>query len=90
MYICTIIKHRDMKIQTKIGYGKVTITEPMIDDVYQIEQNEETNKFYIWSENGYNTLGIVEYADLDKAIQHVKKTIKTYFLDRGEENPKGF
>ena len=25
-----------MKIQTKIGYGKVTITEPMIADVYQI------------------------------------------------------
>lgn len=79
-----------MKIQTKIGYGKVTITEPMIADAYHIEINEETSKFYIWSENGYNTMGIVEYLELDKAIQHIKKTIKTYFLDRGEENPKGF
>ena len=79
-----------MKIQTKIGYGKVTITEPMISDTYQIEANEETNKFFIWSENGYNTCGIVEYTDLDKAISNVKKLIKTYFIDRGEENPKGF
>ena len=79
-----------MKIQTKIGYGKVTITEPMISDIYQIEQNEDTNKFFIWSKNGYNTRGCLEFADLDKAIQSVKKTIKNYFLDRGEDNPKGF
>lgn len=62
----------------------------MINDAYQIEQNEETNKFYIWSENGYNTLGLIEYNDLDKAIQHVKKAIKTYFIDRCENNPNGF
>jgi|688.fasta_scaffold2597495_1 hypothetical protein len=79
-----------MKIQTTIGFGKVTITEPMIEDVYQIEKNEESNQFYIWSENGYNTSGIVEYADLDKAIQQVRKIIKNYFIDRGEETPKGF
>ena len=79
-----------MKIQTEIGFGKLTITEPMIEDVYQIEKNEVTEKFYISSKNGYDTFGIVEYADLDKAIQHVRKIIKNYFIDRGEEPPKGF
>lgn len=79
-----------MKIQTKIGYNKVTISEPMIQDSYIIETNEESGKFYIWSENGYDTFGIVEYLDLDKAILHVKKVIKNYFLDRGQDNPKGF
>tara|TARA_R110000868_G_scaffold263358_1_gene521981 strand:+ start:174 stop:413 length:240 start_codon:yes stop_codon:yes gene_type:complete len=79
-----------MKISTKIGYEKITISEPMISDVYQIEKNDETGKFFICSENGYNSCGIVEYSDLEKAIQHVKKTIKNYFIDRGEDNPKGF
>jgi homoserine trans-succinylase len=79
-----------MKLQTKINYDRVTITEPMIQDVYVIELNEETNKFYIFSHNGYNSCGIVEFAELDKAIQQVKKIIKNYFIDRGEENPKGF
>jgi hypothetical protein len=79
-----------MKIQTKIGYSKITITEPMIADTYQIEQNEENGLFYIYSDNGYNTFGIVEFADLSKAIQYVKQIIKNYFLDRGLENPKGF
>jgi cystathionine beta-lyase family protein involved in aluminum resistance len=79
-----------MKIKTKIGYEKITITEPMICDVYTIELNEETEKFFIYSNKGYNTCGIVEYGDLDKAIQHVKKLIKNYFIDRCEDNPSIF
>ncbi len=79
-----------MKIQTTIGYGKVTMSEPNIKDIYVIEQNEESGLFYIYSENGYNTYGIVEFSDLSKAVQLVKKIIKNYFIDRGEDNPKGF
>lgn len=79
-----------MKISTKIGYEKVTITEPMISDTYHIEENEETKMFFIWSENGYNSCGIVEYKELDKAITHVKRIVKNYFIDRGEDNPIGF
>jgi hypothetical protein len=79
-----------MKIQTTIGYGKVTMSEPNIKDIYVIEQNEESGLFYIYSENGYNTYGIVEISDLSKAVQLVKKIIKNYFIDRGEDNPKGF
>ena len=79
-----------MKIQTKIGYNKITISEPMIDDVYTIETNEQTGNFYISSENGYNSYGVVEYSDLDKTIKHVKNIIKNYFIDRCEDNPKGF
>lgn len=79
-----------MKIQTKIGYNKITISEPMIQDVYIIEVNEESGKFYAWSENGYSTWGFMEFSDLDKAILHVKKVIKNYFIDRGQDNPKGF
>ena len=79
-----------MKLQTRISYDRIVITEPKIQDVYVIVKNQETNKFYIFSHNGYNTCAIVEFIELDKAIQQVKKLIKNYFLDRGEENPKDF
>ncbi len=79
-----------MKINTIIGNERLIISEPQISDVYIIEQDEVSKLFYIWSENGYNTQGILEFKDLDKAIAKVKSVIKNYFLDRGEENPKGW
>jgi hypothetical protein len=79
-----------MKIKTKLSNERITISEPMISDVYHIETNEDSGKFFIWSNNGYNSIGIVEFSDLEKAIKDVKLKIKNYFVDRGEGNPKGF
>lgn len=79
-----------MKIQTTIQFNRVSMTSQFIEDVYNIEKSEDTLRFYVWSENGYNTYGIIEYSELDKAIKHVKNVIKNYFIDRGMDNPKGF
>lgn len=79
-----------MNIQTKIGNGVIVISEPMIQDVYNIEQNEETKMFYIWSENGYYSKNMSEFKTINLAIKRVKVFIKDYFVDRCEENPKGW
>ena len=79
-----------MKIQTSIQIDSIRLTEPQIDDEYVIDKNEERGKFFIWSENGYNSAGLEEYAQLDAAIREVKKKIKNYFLSRCEPNPKGW
>jgi len=78
-----------MKTVIKFQYSKIEITEPKISDVYFIEQADD-NKFYITSTNGYNGYEAEGYIDLEKAIKHVKEMIKMYFIDRCEENPKGW
>jgi len=79
-----------MKLNVKIKDDKIIITEPMVDDIYYIEENEYTNKFYIRSYNGYTTAYQVEYKNIPDAIVHVKNLIKNYFSDRCIDKPKGF
>lgn len=79
-----------MELITNILSNRISITEDRIEDVYFISKSIESEKFYIWSDNGYCTLGILEFSDLEKAIKQVKSVIKNYFLDRGETNPKGW
>lgn len=76
-----------MKLITNIGYTNISISEDNIEDVYFIEKTIESEKFYIWSKNGYSTLGILEFYDLEKAIKYVKKLIKNYFIDRANQIP---
>jgi hypothetical protein len=57
------------------------MTEPSIDDIYYIEQ-DDNGRFYITSENGYNGYEGDGHSSLVSAINHVNKMIKNYFLDR--------
>jgi hypothetical protein len=79
-----------MKIVTLLGYSKITMSEPKIEDTYFIEQSEENHKFYITSSNGYNGYEGDGYKEIEHAIKHVKYMIKMYFVDRSEENPIGW
>ena len=99
MYICVIalrkrititINRETMNIQTTIQTDRIAITEARIDDTYYIEQAIDNNRFYVLSKNGYNGYEGDGFAGLDEAIRSVKKTIKNYFVDRCEDNPKGF
>ena len=78
-----------MKISIKLQTEKIRISEPSISDVYFIEQ-DDNDRFYITSDNGYNGYEGDGYSDLEKAVKQVKLYIKNYFNDRGEENPKGW
>ncbi len=78
-----------MKIQTTLQSTRIKISEPMISDVYFIEQ-DDNNRFYITSENGYNGYEGDGHKELEQAIKHVKSMIKNYFADRCEPNPKGW
>ena len=89
-YLCPHQIRNTMKIQVKIGYDKITISEPMIGDTYFIEQSNENDRFYITSNNGYNGYEGEGHATLERAIKLCRGYIKDYFKDRGEENPKGF
>lgn len=79
-----------MKISTRILYRTIEISEPQIDDVYNIEQCEDTKRFYIVSDNGYNGYEGDGHKTLESAIKHCKKMIKDYFVNRCEPNPKGW
>jgi len=78
-----------MKIQITLQNSSLKISEPMIDDTYFIEQ-DENNRFYIISDNGYNGYEGAGFKNLEQALKHVKYFIKNYFIDKGENNPKGF
>jgi len=79
-----------MKIIQKITYNGISCTEERIEDTYFVQQSAETGKFFIISENGYNGYGISEFNDIESALKEVKKIIKNYFIDRGENNPKNW
>lgn len=79
-----------MKIQITLQSCSVKISEPMIADIYYIEQADDNKKFYITSDNGYNGYEGEGHEDFEKALKQVKSFIKNYFADRGEETPKGF
>lgn len=79
-----------MKIQTTLQSTRIKISEPMIADTYYIEQADDNKRFYITSDNGYNGYEGDGHETLEKALKIVKGYIKNYFVDRGEENPKGF
>jgi len=79
-----------MKIQTTLQSTSIKITEPMIADIYYIEQADNNKRFYVTSDNGYNGYEGEGFSELEKAIKNVKGMIKNFFKDRGEENPKGF
>jgi hypothetical protein len=79
-----------MKILTTLQNTRIKITEPSILDIYFIEQEESTGRFFITSENGYNGYEGEGHKQLEQAIKSVKSMIKNYFYDRGEENPKGW
>lgn len=83
-----------MKVQIEILAYKIKVSEPMINDVYFIEQvgvEDNDLDFYIWSQNGYNGYEAgVGYKSLEAAIKHAKSIIKNYFLHRCEEAPKGW
>lgn len=82
-------KANNMKIQTTLQSTRIKISEPMISDVYFIEQ-DDNNRFYITSDNGYNGYESDGHKELEQAIKHVKSMIKNYFADRSEPNPKGW
>ena len=73
-----------INIKTTIGYGKITIysDHELIEDRYHVEENEETGKFYIWSDNGYMGKFMDEYKNINSAITHAKKMLQDYFIDR--------
>jgi hypothetical protein len=79
-----------MRIQTTLQSTRIKISEPMVADVYYIEQEDDNKRYYIVSENGYNGYEGNGHATLEEALKNVKSMIKNYFVDRGEENPKGF
>jgi hypothetical protein len=79
-----------MKIQTTLQSTRIKISEPMVADVYYIEQADDNKRFYVVSENGYNGYEANGHSTLEAALKQAKGLIKNYFADRGEENPKGF
>lgn len=81
-----------MKIfQTKIIGSRIECSNPLIEEKFYIDVHFQTNEIYVWSENGHHTFGIIDFkGDLIKALQYTKNTMKTYFLDRGMDNPIGF
>jgi len=83
------VRTKTKKVNIKYGIcgNKVSVTEQMISDVYFIEQNED-GRFYITSENGYNGFDGNGFADLEFALKQVKKSIKDFFRDRCEDDPK--
>ena len=78
-----------MKIQITIQNSSIRISDPMIADIYYIEQSDN-NRFYITSNNGYNGYEGEGHENFEKALKLVKGYIKNYFADRCEKNPKGF
>lgn len=78
-----------MKLSVKIENCRIRITEPAINDVYYIEQ-ADNDRFYIVSNNGYCGYEGEGYDDITKAIAHVKRMIKDYWVDRCEQAPKGW
>ena len=84
------VTQNKMKIQTTLQSTRIKITEPFIRDTYYIEQCDESKRFYITSDNGYNGYEGDGHKQLEQAISRVKNMIKNYFSDRGEENPTGF
>lgn len=78
-----------MHIITTLQNEKIKITEPLIRDTYFIEQNHD-KRFYVTSDNGYNGFEGKGFKELEHAIRNVKEMIKDYFIDRSEENPKGW
>jgi hypothetical protein len=79
---------KTMKIQVQIEAYKIKISEPMISDTYYVL--EENGVFHIESNNGYCTYGTDGEKTIESAIRRVKKMIKNYFIDRCEDNPKGW
>ena len=79
-----------MKISTKIEYNRITVSEPQISDVYFIFQFKDESGFFATSDNGYDTRGSIELKTIEGALKHVKSVIKNYFLNRCENNPKGW
>lgn len=77
-----------MRTQTTILNGKIRISEPQISDVYFIEEDE--GRFFITSENGYSGYEGEGFQKLEQSIRQVNKFIKMYFINRCEDNPKGW
>lgn len=78
-----------MKLSITLQNEKIKISEPQINDVYFIEQ-DDNQRFYITSVNGYNGYEGAGHKSLEQSLSHVKKLVKDHFLNRCEENPKGW
>jgi len=77
-----------MKLNVNIHNSTVYIDEPSIEDSYRINKDGDT--FHIESDNGYSTYEGGGFDSFEKAFKHVKKMITNYFVDRGEDEPKGW
>lgn len=78
------LHHRSNEAEGKTGKkmtpqiylkSEIKISSSLVKDVYFIIQDEETGRFYITGNNGYNGFEGSGFADLEKAIKQAKKLI---------------
>ena len=64
------------QVHTTIGNGYIFVTATNHTDVYSIELNDETGKFFFSSYEGINTKNQTEYKTISAALAAVNKSIQ--------------
>jgi hypothetical protein len=64
------------QVHTTIGNGYILVTATSHTDVYSIELNEETGKFFFSSIQGINTKFQSEFKTLEAALKAVNSSIQ--------------